>query len=246
VLTIEKFSASYGPVQALRDIDLHVASGEAVCLLGSNGAGKSTLIRSVMGIGPRSSGSVRFEGRDLLRSPVEDRVRKGLAVVFEGRGVLQSMSVHENLLMGGYCRDDSENEETLAKVAAIFPVLAKRRQQAAGTLSGGEQQMLAIARALMSRPKMIMLDEPSMGLSPIMVEQVFEAIAGINCDGVAILLVEQNMHMALTACSRFYVLDRGHITLDGQVAGGKLKSSDGRTLEEDDVEAAYLGEGETA
>jgi branched-chain amino acid transport system ATP-binding protein len=246
VLTIEKFSASYGPVQALRDIDLRVAPGEAVCLFGSNGAGKSTLIRSIMGIGPRNSGSVHFEGQDLLRAPVEDRVRRGLAVVFEGRGILPSMSVTENLLMGGYCRDASENEETLARVTATFPILATRRQQAAGTLSGGEQQMLAIARALMSRPKMIMLDEPSMGLSPIMVEQVFEAIAEINRQGVAILLVEQNMHMALTVCSRFYVLDRGHITLEGQVEGGALRSSDGKTLREDEVEAAYLGEGEKA
>ncbi|HKU96141.1 MAG TPA: ABC transporter ATP-binding protein [Vineibacter sp.] len=242
MLSIEKFSASYGPVRALQDIDLHVDRGEAVCLLGSNGAGKSTLIRSVMGIGPRIAGTAHFEGRNLLAHAVEDRVRLGLAVVFEGRGILPAMSVQENLLMGGYCRRRAEIAEALDQVVTLFPLLASRRNQLAGTLSGGEQQMLAIARALMSRPRMIMLDEPSMGLAPIVVEQVFEAIAEVNRRGVAILLVEQNMHMALTIANRFYVLDRGTLVLEGAVSDGVLTSKAGHVLREDEIESAYMGE----
>jgi len=242
VLSIEKFSASYGPVRALQDIDLRVDRGEAVCLLGSNGAGKSTLIRSVMGIGPRTTGTANFAGRNLLAHAVEDRVRLGLAVVFEGRGILPAMSVQENLLMGGYCRRREEIAETLGQVVTLFPLLASRRNQPAGTLSGGEQQMLAIARALMSRPRMIMLDEPSMGLAPIVVEQVFEAIAEVNRRGVAILLVEQNMHMALTVANRFYVLDRGALVLEGTVSDGVLTSKTGHVLREDEIESAYMGE----
>jgi branched-chain amino acid transport system ATP-binding protein len=246
VLSIENFSVSYGPVQALRGVDIEVGAGEAVCLLGSNGAGKSTLIRSLMGVGPRGSGSARFAGRDLMAAPAEERVRLGLSVVFEGRGILPSLTVRENLLMGGYCRSRAEVEAALAETTAIFPLLAARGRQAAGTLSGGEQQMLAIGRALMAGPKMIMLDEPSMGLAPIVVEQVFDAIGEINRHGVAILLVEQNMHMALAICARFYVLDRGSITLRGQVRDGELADAHGRILAEDDIESAYLGElGET-
>ncbi|WP_218575024.1 ABC transporter ATP-binding protein [Reyranella sp. CPCC 100927] len=242
MLTIEKFSASYGPVHALHGIDLRVEAGEAVCLLGSNGAGKSTLIRSLMGLGPLVSGAAHFEGRDLSVHAVEDRVRLGLAVVFEGRGILPAMSVHENLLMGGYCRSRADIAQTLEQVVALFPLLASRRNQPAGTLSGGEQQMLAIARALMSRPKMIMLDEPSMGLAPIVVEQVFEAIAEVNRRGVAILLVEQNMHMALAVAQRFYVLDRGAVVLAGTVSDGVLTSNTGQVLHEDEIESAYMGE----
>jgi branched-chain amino acid transport system ATP-binding protein len=242
VLNIEQFSVSYGQVHALRDVDIRVEQGESVCLLGSNGAGKSTLIRSVMGIGPHAGGTVRFDGHDLMAAAVEDRVRLGLAVVFEGRGILPGMSVRENLLMGGYCRSDEQVAETLRDVVATFPILAARQDQAAGTLSGGEQQMLAIARALMSRPKMIMLDEPSMGLAPIVVEQVFETVAEVNRRGVAILLVEQNMHMALTVASRFYVLDRGDVILEGTVKDGVLKSKAGQILREDEIESAYLGE----
>jgi len=242
LLHINGFSASYGQVSALREVDLHVDAGEAVCLLGSNGAGKSTLIRSVMGLGPSVSGEMRFEKADLFSAGVEDRVRNGLAVVFEGRGILRGMTVRENLLMGGYCRSPDQVTSSLKDVMAAFPILKERQSQPAGTLSGGEQQMLAIARALMAQPKMIMLDEPSMGLAPIILEKVFETIAEINKRGVAILLVEQNMHMALSVSSRFYVLDRGAIVLEGVVRDGVLIAKDGTVLQEDEIESAYLGE----
>ncbi len=242
VLQIEGFSASYGPVAALRGVTLSVKKGEAVCLLGANGAGKSSLIRSVMGLGPSTQGAIRFAGQDMGRARVEDRVRNGLAVVFEGRGILQRMTVRENLLMGGYCRSNAEAERSLDDVMGSFPILCERQNQPAGTLSGGEQQMLAIARALMADPKMIMLDEPSMGLAPVVVERVFEAIADINSRGVTIMLVEQNMHMALSVSQRFYILDRGAIVLEGRIENGKVIAADGTALSEDEIESAYLGE----
>lgn len=242
MLEIENFSARYGQVSALQQVALRVEAGEAVCLLGSNGAGKSTLIRSVMGIGPDIGGQLRFENKDLLALRVEDRIRNGIAVVFEGRGILQSMTVRENLLMGGFCRGKPEVEHAVEEAMSTFPILKSRQNQLAGTLSGGEQQMLAIARALIAQPKLIMLDEPSMGLAPIVVETVFEAIAEINRRGVAILLVEQNMHMALSVSSRFYVLNCGSIVLEGKVGGGVFVSSDGRALSEEELESAYMGE----
>lgn len=242
MLEIENFSARYGQVSALQQVGLRVDAGEAVCLLGSNGAGKSTLIRSVMGIGPDVSGRLRFEGKDLLSLRVEDRIRNGIAVVFEGRGILQSMTVRENLVMGGYCRSKQEVERSLEEAMTTFPILKSRQNQLAGTLSGGEQQMIAIARALIAQPKLIMLDEPSMGLAPIVVETVFEAVSEINKRGVAILLVEQNMHMALNVSSRFYVLNCGSIALEGSVGNGALVSSDGKSLREEELESAYMGE----
>jgi branched-chain amino acid transport system ATP-binding protein len=242
LLEIENFSARYGQVSALQQVALRVEAGEAVCLLGSNGAGKSTLIRSVMGIGPDIGGQLRFENKDLLALRVEDRIRNGIAVVFEGRGILQSMTVHENLLMGGFCRGKQEVEHAVEEAMSTFPILKSRQNQLAGTLSGGEQQMLAIARALIARPKLIMLDEPSMGLAPIVVETVFEAIAEINKRGVAILLVEQNMHMALSVSNRFYVLNCGSIVLEGKVGDGVFVSGDGRALSEEELESAYMGE----
>lgn len=241
MLEIRKFSARYGQVSALHEVDLRVNPGEAVCLLGSNGAGKTTLIRSVMGLGPDVSGQLCFEGRDLLSLKVESRIRHGVAAVFEGRGILQSMTVRENLLMGGYCRSKQDVDQGVEEGMATFPVLKARQHQLAGTLSGGEQQMLAIARALIARPRLIVLDEPSMGLAPIVVEAVFEAIAEVNKSGVAILLVEQNMHMALSVTSRFYVLNCGSIALEGKVKNGVPFSSNGRVLDTDELESAYMG-----
>lgn len=242
MLLVEGFYANYGPVAALRDVSLRVEDGEAVCLLGSNGAGKSTLIKSVMGLGPQVAGGLQFANVDLNAVRVEDRVRNGLAVVFEGRGILQAMTVRENLLMGGYCRSNTDAARSLDDIVTAFPILRERQSQPAGTLSGGEQQMLAIARAMMANPRMIMLDEPSMGLAPIVVERVFEMIDQINQRGVAILLVEQNVHMALGVSKRFYILDRGAVVLEGRVENGVLTAEDGTELSEEEIESAYLGE----
>jgi branched-chain amino acid transport system ATP-binding protein len=241
MLRVDALSVNYGPVEALSGVSLTVEQGEAVCLLGSNGAGKTTLIRTLAGLVAASSGEMQFEQVALERKPPEYRATAGMAVIFEGRGMLSGMSVRENLLMGGYLRKQSELQADLDRVFARFPRLKERQSQLAGTLSGGEQQMVAIGRALMARPKIVLMDEPSMGLAPVVVEQVFEIVAEFAAQGIALLLVEQNTHMAIEICSRFYVLGKGRMELSGRIDGGALIADDGRRLFEADLEAAYLG-----
>ena len=241
MLHVDALSVSYGPVEVLSEVSLTVGQGEAVCLLGSNGAGKTTLIRTLAGLASARSGQVLFEEVALNRKPPEYRAAAGISVIFEGRGMLSAMSVRENLLMGGYLRKQSELRQDLEIVFERFPRLQERQHQLAGTLSGGEQQMVAIGRALMARPKIVLMDEPSMGLAPVVVEQVFEIVADFTAQGIALLLVEQNTHMAIEICSRFYVLGKGRMELSGRIDGGSLIADDGRKLFEADLEAAYLG-----
>ncbi|MEW6720804.1 MAG: ABC transporter ATP-binding protein [Thermodesulfobacteriota bacterium] len=235
LLRVNNLSVYYGSIQALRGISFTVRKGEIVSLIGANGAGKSTTLRTISGILRPASGSILHEGKSIAGLPPHRIARMGLAHVPEGRGVFANMSVLENLEMGAYARTSKkESQETLERVHALFPRLRERSGQAAGTLSGGEQQMLAIGRALMQRPDLLLLDEPSMGLSPLLVREIFELIRGINRSGTTILLVEQNASMALSVAHRAYVLETGEITLEG-------KASDLR--ENPAVRAAYLGEG---
>jgi branched-chain amino acid transport system ATP-binding protein len=232
LLEVRGLKVSYGGIHALKGIDLDVAQGELVALIGSNGAGKTTALKALAGLLP-SSGKVHYGGRSLHDCAAHQRVRDGLALVPEGRGIFARMSVEENLQMGAYCRDDkTEIVQDLALVYTLFPRLAERRAQLAGTLSGGEQQMVAMGRAMMSRPKLLMLDEPSMGLAPMMVEKIFSTIREISEQGVSILLVEQNAKLALEVASRGCVLEGGKITLSDSAA--KLLGSDA-------VQRAYLG-----
>jgi len=223
----------YGGIRAVKGIDLEVADGELVCLIGANGAGKSSTLRALSGVFPSVSGAVRFRGRDFAGMPAFRRARAGLIMVPEGRGVFSQLTVEENLAMGAYARADREIESDRTRVLELFPLLAERRRQTAGTLSGGEQQMLAIGRALMSRPTLLALDEPSMGLAPIVARKIFEVIRDINREGVTVLLVEQNARAALALAGRAYVMESGTITLSG----------DARALLDDPrVREAYLGE----
>jgi branched-chain amino acid transport system ATP-binding protein len=234
LLTVDKLSVYYGSVQALRGVSFTVGKGEIVSLVGANGAGKSTTLRAVSGVVRPASGSILHGGESIAGVPPHRIARRGLAHVPEGRGVFANMSVLENLEMGAYARSSrKESEETLDRVYTLFPRLSERSAQAAGTLSGGEQQMLAIGRALMQRPELLLLDEPSMGLSPLLVREIFLLISEINRAGTTILLVEQNAFMALSIAHRAYVLETGEITLEG-------RASDllGNPL----VRAAYLGD----
>lgn len=244
MLEVRDVSVRYGPVEALSSISIDVEAGEIVTLLGSNGAGKSTLMRTVIGLVEAAEGSIQFNGVNINQVPIDARIRSGIAIVMEGRGILPGMTVLENLQMGAYIRGNDPIGVDLDQVFARFPVLDQRQRQAAGTLSGGEQQMLAIGRALMQKPKLILMDEPSMGLAPVIVEKVFDTIQEINRAGTTVLLVEQNARMALSIAHRFYVLRTGEIVLDGSVKGDKLIVDDGRgktkTINEDDLEAAYL------
>ena len=229
LLEIRGLGSRYGRIQALAGIDLAVAESETVALIGANGAGKTTLLRVISGVQAASEGSVHFAGRPITDAPAAARVRQGIAQVPEGRQPFGPLSVADNLLLGGYTRTRAERAESLDQVFALFPVLAARRRQAAGTLSGGEQQMLALGRALMARPRLLLLDEPSMGLAPQIVEQIFATIAGLRG---TILLVEQNAHAALAIADRGYVLESGRIALEGSA----------QALREDDqVKAVYLG-----
>ncbi|MBI5437280.1 MAG: ABC transporter ATP-binding protein [Nitrosomonadales bacterium] len=233
LLTIENLKVGYGGIQALKGISLEVASGELVALIGSNGAGKTTTLKALAGLLHPAAGKVRYAGKSLLACAAHQRVCDGLALVPEGRGVFARLSVEENLQMGAYTRSDTAQIGTdLEHKYALFPRLAERRTQLAGTLSGGEQQMVAMARALMSRPKLLMLDEPSMGLAPMMVAKIFETIRDISAQGVSILLVEQNARLALEVAQRGYVLESGLVTLSG--ASSELLGSDA-------VQRAYLG-----
>ena len=234
ILNIDKLSVYYGAVQALRGISLTVGKGEIVSLIGANGAGKSTTLRAVSGIVRPASGNILHGGESIVGLPPHRIARMGLAHVPEGRGVFAIMSVLENLEMGAYAGTHRrETEETLDRVFTLFPRLAERSGQAAGTLSGGEQQMLAIGRGLMQRPDLLLLDEPSMGLSPLLVREIFLLLAEINRSGTTILLVEQNACMALSIAHRAYVLETGEITLEGSAADLRENPA---------VRAAYLGE----
>jgi branched-chain amino acid transport system ATP-binding protein len=234
MLELERVETYYGTIQALKGISIEVHEGEIVTLLGANGAGKSTTLRSINGLNHPRRGSIRFLGEDISRTPAHEIVRRGVSQSPEGRKLFPRMSVVENLEMGAFQRADrSEIKEDMDRVFALFPRLAERKSQRAGTMSGGEQQMCAIGRALMARPKLLMLDEPSMGLAPIFVDRVFETIVEINKQGTTILLVEQNALVALEVADRGYVLQTGTVALAGTA----------KSLREDEgVRKTYLGE----
>ena len=237
LLEVRDVVVHYGRIEALHGVSLVVRAGELVTLLGSNGAGKTTLMRAVSGLLPLSKGSVWFDGRDISRVKAHKRVIDGLIQAPEGRGVFPGMSVIENLEMGCFGRkfdSKASHDERLDWVFATFPRLAERRKQEAGTLSGGEQQMLAIGRALMARPRVLLLDEPSMGLAPMVISQIFGIIAEINAQGTTVLLVEQNAQQALSRSDRAYILETGTITREGPAR---------ELLADDSVRAAYLGVG---
>ena len=216
LLAVKNLQVAYGGIQAVKGIDLHIESGELVALIGANGAGKSSTLKTLAGMQPASGGEIIYDGQSLVGAPSHQLIRKGLALVPEGRGVFSRLSVEENLLMGGYSRNDAAAiKGDLAKVYELFSRLYERREQSAGTLSGGEQQMLAIGRALLGRPKLLLLDEPSMGLAPLMVQKIFDTVRMISAQGVTILLVEQNAKLALEITSRAYVMESGSIALTG-------------------------------
>ena len=231
ILEVKDLSVSYGGIRAVKGISFEVSEGEVVTLIGANGAGKSSTLRSIVGLEKPAGGSIVFDGRELTQMGTEQLVTCGITLVPEGRRVFPNLSVLENLKIGAYQRKDSLDQD-IQWIYGLFPRLQERSWQMAGTLSGGEQQMLAIGRALMSRPKLIMMDEPSLGLAPIVVQGVFDIIKEINKQGVTILLVEQNANMALKAAHRAYVMETGQITLSG--AGKEF-------AENEDVKAAYLG-----
>ncbi|OFZ91197.1 MAG: ABC transporter ATP-binding protein [Betaproteobacteria bacterium RBG_16_64_18] len=233
MLEVRGLEVHYGGIAAVKGIDLQVSKGELVCLIGANGAGKTTTLKAIAALVPRSRGDIRLGGDSTAGLASFELVRRGLALVPEGRGVFGRLTVRENLEMGAYHRSDGEVGQDLEKVFALMPRLHERRNQTGGTLSGGEQQMLAIGRSLMSRPKLLLLDEPSMGLAPLMVQKVFETIQAIARGGVTILLVEQNAKLALELAGRAYVMESGCITLAGDA---------GALLTDQRVREAYLGE----
>ena len=232
MLEVNDLHVYYGSIHAVKGVSFTVDKGEIVTLIGANGAGKSTNLNTIAGILPARRGSVEFQGEGILGVPAHKMVGKGIALCPEGRRVFTQMTVEENLQMGGYTRTDAENADTVEDVYGHFPRLRERAYQVAGTLSGGEQQMLAMGRALMGRPDLIMLDEPSMGLAPILVDEIFSIIKSLNDNGTTVLLVEQNASMALSIADRAYVLETGRIVKEG--SGSDL-------LRDDDVRRAYLG-----
>ena len=235
MLTLKSVQAGYGRLPVLKGISVHVRPGEVVTLIGGNGAGKTTTLRTISGLLPPRKGAIEFAGHDLTRMPAERIVTLGLALVPEGRRVFRTLSVTANLELGAYHRrDKSEVRRDLEEIRARFPILKERAHQAAGTLSGGEQQILAIGRALMARPRLLMLDEPSMGLAPRMVTQVYDILAELKAQGTTILLVEQNARAALKVADRGYVLETGRIILDGTAADLR---------DDPEVQRAYLGKG---
>ena len=234
MLEVKDLEVYYGVIQAIKGISFHVEEGEVIALIGANGAGKTTTLQTITGMLNAQAGSIRFEGTELTKIPGHKIVSMGMAHVPEGRRVFADMSVYENLLLGAYTRKDkAEIAESLASVYKRFPRLEERKGQRAGTLSGGEQQMLAMGRALMSRPRIILMDEPSMGLSPIFVNEIFDIIREVSESGTTVLLVEQNAKKALSIADRAYVLETGSITMDG-------KAED--LLNDEAVQKAYLGE----
>ena len=234
MLEVTGLRVAYGGIQAVRSITFHVNEGEMVALIGANGAGKTSTLKAIARVLDASGGDVHFCGEKVTRVAPHDMIRKGIALVPEGRGVFPRLSVAENLAMGAFVRDDkAEIANDLERMYGYFPRLKERETQLAGTLSGGEQQMLAIGRALMSRPKLLLLDEPSMGLAPLMVQKIFEVIRIVAAEGMTILLIEQNAKLALQTSQRSYVMESGEITLTGESA---------KLLDDPKVRAAYLGE----
>jgi len=234
LLQVTGLQVAYGGIQAVKGVDFEVREGELVTLIGSNGAGKTTTMKAITGTLPLAGGDIVYKGKSIRGQGPWDLVKQGLAMVPEGRGVFTRMSIMENLYMGAYIRDDKQGiEDDVEKMFAIFPRLKERRTQLAGTMSGGEQQMLAMGRALMSRPKVLLLDEPSMGLSPLMVDKIFEVVQDVFAQGVTVLLVEQNASRALSIANRGYVMESGIITMSGDAK---------HMLNDPKVRAAYLGE----
>ena len=234
MLEVKDLEVYYGVIQAIKGVSFHVEKGEVIALIGANGAGKTTILHTVTGLLSPKKGSVIFQGKDITKTPAHKIVSMGMAHVSEGRRVFAELSVYENLKMGAYTRTDkAEIEDSLKSVYKRFPRLEERKNQMAGTLSGGEQQMLAMGRALMSKPGIILMDEPSMGLSPILVNEIFDIIRSVSESGTTVLLVEQNAKKALSIADRAYVLETGNITLEG-------KAKD--LLEDDSIKKAYLGE----
>ena len=233
LLKVTGLKVAYGGIQAVKGIDFEVHSGELVSLIGANGAGKTTTLKAITGLQHVADGNIEYLGRDIKGQGPWELVKQGLVMVPEGRGVFARMTITENLQMGAFVRNDSEIEADIDKVFAIFPRLKERRAQLAGTMSGGEQQMLAMGRGLMARPKVLLLDEPSMGLSPIMVDKIFEVVADIHQRGTTVMLVEQNASRALELANRGYVMDSGEITMAGDAK---------MLLKDPKVRAAYLGE----
>jgi branched-chain amino acid transport system ATP-binding protein len=233
MLKVTGLRVAYGGIQAVKGVDFEVREGELVSLIGANGAGKTTTLKAITGIQPMASGSVEFLGRPIRGQGAWDLVKQGLVMVPVGRGTFTRMSITENLQMGAFVREDTGVDTDMERVFTIFPRLKERRNQLAGTLSGGEQQMLAMGRALMAKPKVLLMDEPSMGLSPIMVDKIFEVVADIHKQGTTVLLVEQNASRALQLADRGYVMDSGEITMSGDAQS---------LLNDQRVRAAYLGE----
>jgi branched-chain amino acid transport system ATP-binding protein len=232
LLEIKHLSSSYGRIQALRDISITVEQGEIVALVGANGAGKSTLLKIISGVQPLTKGSIHFDGVDITHTPSHQRVRMGIAQVPEGRQVFSAMSVEDNLLLGGYTRKRLDIKSGLERCYAMFPRLAERSRQSAGTLSGGEQQMLAICRALMAAPRLLLLDEPSMGLAPLIAEQILRTTSTLRDANVTVFLVEQNAYAALSLSDRGYVMESGDVVMSD--TGQNL-------LHNEQIKSAYLG-----
>ena len=234
LLELRQLHVAYGGIKAVRGIDLKVEKGELVCLIGANGAGKTTTLKAICGLVHASPDSVHYDGQNIVGVPSFALVRRGLAMVPEGRGVFGQLTIEENLAMGAYIRTDRDGVRSdIEHVFTLFPRLKERRRQTAGTMSGGEQQMLAMGRALMSKPRLLLLDEPSMGLAPLMVQKVFETVMQVSREGVTILLIEQNAKLALEVSDRAYVMESGEITLSGNASD---------LLHDPKVRAAYLGE----
>jgi branched-chain amino acid transport system ATP-binding protein len=232
ILKVSSLKVAYGGIAAVKGVSFEVQPGELVSMIGANGAGKTTTLKAVTGVQPVQSGDIEFLGRPIKGQGAWDLVKQGLVMVPEGRGTFTRMSITENLQMGAFIRNDNEIEADIERVFSLFPRLKERRNQLAGTMSGGEQQMLAMGRALMARPKLLLLDEPSMGLSPIMVDKIFEVVADIHAKGTTVLLVEQNASRALGLANRGYVMDSGEITMAGEAK---------TLLADPKVQAAYLG-----
>jgi branched-chain amino acid transport system ATP-binding protein len=232
LLRLREITTYYGQIRILEDVSIEVGEGELVCLLGGNASGKSTTLKTTLGLVPSRSGVIEFDGADVTGRKASDRIRCGMAIVPENRRLFGPMTVRENLEMGAYLNTDDNLEEQLEHVYGLFPRLSERETQLAGTLSGGEQQMVAIGRALMSRPKLLLMDEPSMGLSPALVERNFELLAEVNTSGVAMLMVEQNANMALSIAHRGYVLSTGRVVLQGTAA---------ELAADEELKRAYLG-----
>lgn len=235
ILEVRDLQVAYGAIQAIKGIDLHIREGEMVALIGANGAGKTTTLKTLAGLLSPVAGQITFDGKAHAAIKSYDLIRQGLALVPEGRGIFPKLTVYENLEMGAFSRTDGKDaiQADIEHMFGIFPRLKERAFQLAGTMSGGEQQMLAISRALMGRPKLLLLDEPSMGLAPIIVQKIFETIVEVVKGGVTLLLVEQNARLALQTCQRAYVIDGGRIALEGQASD---------LLHNEQVQKAYLGE----